>query len=324
MRYRFDVRVDAEAFRKMLEADVRRGLAARPRSLPPKYFYDERGAELFDRITELPEYYLTRAEDALLPGVSRDVLGRITPDDIVELGPGSGRKVRIFLDRLVPGAIRYVPVDFGRDGLADAVTRLTRRYGRLRVHALVGDFERDLHHVPPASGRRLVLFLGSTIGNFDPPAREALLRRIRELLGPDDRLLLGVDLVKARAVLEAAYDDAAGVTREFNRNVLRVINHALAADFNPEAFRHRAVYDEAASRVEMHLVAIGDQRVRIAGLGMTLEFRDGDDIWTESSYKFTRASTETALAKAELALECWYTDAGERFGLALARPIAAR
>jgi L-histidine Nalpha-methyltransferase len=324
MRYQFDVRVDAEAFRKMLEADVRRGLAARPRSLPPKYFYDERGAELFDRITELPEYYLTRAEDALLPGVSRDVLGRITPDDIVELGPGSGRKVRIFLDRLVPGAIRYVPVDFGRDGLADAVTRLTRRYGRLRVHALVGDFERDLHHVPPASGRRLVLFLGSTIGNFDPPAREALLRRIRELLGPDDRLLLGVDLVKARAVLEAAYDDAAGVTREFNRNVLRVINHALAADFNPEAFRHRAVYDEAASRVEMHLVAIGDQRVRIAGLGMTLEFRDGDDIWTESSYKFTRASTETALAKAELALECWYTDAGERFGLALARPIAAR
>ena len=324
MRYHFDVRVDAEAFRKMLEADVRRGLAARPRSLPPKYFYDEHGATLFDRITELPEYYLTRAEDALLPGVSRDVLGRITPDDIVELGPGSGRKVRVFLDRLVPGAIRYVPVDFGRDGLADAVTRLTRRYGRLRVHALVGDFERDLHHVPPASGRRLVLFLGSTIGNFDPPAREALLRRIRELLGPDDRLLLGVDLVKGRAVLEAAYDDAAGVTREFNRNVLRVINRALGADFSPEAFRHRAVYDEAASRVEMHLVAIGDQRVRISGLDMTLDFRDGDNIWTESSYKFTRASTEAALAAAALTLECWYTDAAERFGLALARPVSAR
>jgi L-histidine N-alpha-methyltransferase len=319
-RCRFDVRVDDAAFRAMLEADVRRGLESRPRSIPPKYFYDERGAALFERITQLPEYYLTRAEEAMLPDVARDVVARAAPDDVVELGPGSCRKIRAFLDLLAPAALRYVPVDFGRDGLAEAVTRLTRGYGRLRVHAVVGDFERDLDHVPPPLGQRLALFLGSTIGNFDPPARAALLRRIRRLLGPDGRVVLGVDLVKDRRVLEAAYDDAAGVTREFNRNVLHVINRALGADFNVEAFRHHAFYDADASRIEMHLLAMGAQRVRIPRLDMTLDLADGEDIWTESSYKFTRDSTEAALAQAGLALERWYTDDEQRFGLALARP----
>jgi L-histidine N-alpha-methyltransferase len=323
-RCRFDVRVDDEAFRAMLEADVRRGLSRRPRSIPPKYFYDARGAALFERITELPEYYLTRVEEAMLPDVAREVLARVAPQEIVELGPGSCRKVRTFLDLLAPAALRYVPVDFGRDGLAAAVTRLTRRYRQLSVHAVVGDFEHDLDHVPPAVGRRVVIFLGSTIGNFDPPAREALLRRIHRLLGDDGRLLLGVDLVKDRAVLEAAYDDAAGVTREFNRNVLHVMNHALGADFRPEAFRHHAFYAEAASRIEMHLLATGAQRVRLARLGMTLDLDDGEDIWTESSYKFTRASAETTLAAAGLSLEAWYTDPEQRFGLALARRAPAR
>jgi len=255
----------------------------------------------------------------MLPEVARDVIAHSAPQEILELGPGSCRKVRAFLDASASAAQRYVPVDFGRDGLAAGVARLTRRYGALRVHAVVGDFERDLVHAPAPTGRRLVLFLGSTIGNFEPPAREALLRRIAGLLGDDGRLLLGVDLVKDRATLEAAYDDAAGVTRTFNRNVLRVVNRALGADFRPDEFRHHAFYDPAASRIEMHLVAMGRQRVRIPALDMRLDLPDGEDIWTESSYKFTRESIEAVLKSAGLALERWYTDAADRFGLVLAR-----
>jgi L-histidine N-alpha-methyltransferase len=168
------------------------------------------------------------------------------------------------------------------------------------------------------------MFLGSTIGNFDPLPRCHLLAAIRRLLGADGRLLLGVDLVKDRRVLETAYDDAAGVTREFNRNVLRVVNRRLGGDFRPEAFRHRAVWDGAASRIEMHLVATAPQRVRLTRLGLVLDFVEGDDIWTESSYKFTRASTAGMLAEAGLALEAWFTDSARRFGLVLARPAPGR
>jgi len=306
----------------MLADDVRRGFARRPWSLPPKYFYDDAGAALFDRITELPEYYLTRVEHALLPIVGKELARDLAPADLVELGPGSCGKVRTLIDALGAGDARYVAVDFGRDGLARAVTSLSRDYPRLRVHAVVGDFERDLGRVPPPAGRRLALFLGSTIGNFDPDASRGLLAHIRTLLGAGDRLLLGVDLVKERAVLEAAYDDAAGVTREFNRNVLRVINQALGADFRPEAFRHVARYDDAASRIEMHLVAESAQRVRVPALDMTIDVESGDDIWTESSYKFTQASTDAMLRDAGLALERWYTDDGRRFGLALAGPAS--
>ena len=322
-RCRFDVRADDAAFLAMLEDDARRGLARRPRSIPPKYFYDEAGSRLFERITRLPEYYLTRVEEALLERVAADVVARVGPRDVVELGPGSCGKVRWFLDALgaTPGA-RYVPVDFGRDGLGQAVRALTRDYEWLDVHALVGDFERHLGHVPPPVGPRLALFLGSTIGNFEPDARRALLRGIRQALGAGGALLLGVELVKDRRVLEAAYDDAAGVTRAFNRNVLRVVNHALDADFRPEEYRHHAFYDEGASRIEMHLVAERPQRVHVKRLGMVLDLSAGEDIWTENSYKFTRASSEAMLAGAGLRLDEWYTDAGQRFGLALARARA--
>jgi L-histidine N-alpha-methyltransferase len=322
-RCRFDVHADEAAFLAMLEADVRRGLARRPRSIPPKYFYDEAGAQLFERITGLPEYYLTRVEEALLAKVAPAIVHRVSPSDVVELGPGSCRKVRWFLDAIQhAGSLRYVPVDFGRDGLSHAVSALARDYGRLRVHAVVGDFERHLPHVPAPEGRRLALFLGSTIGNFDPDARRPLLGDIRAMLGADGRLLLGVDLVKERRVLEAAYDDAAGVTRDFNRNVLHVINRALDADFRPHEYRHLAFYDAASSRIEMHLVASTAQRVHLSRLGMTIDFDEGEDIWTESSYKFTRASTEAMLADAGLGMEEWYTDEGERFGLALASPVS--
>ena len=323
-RCRFDVHADDAAFVKMLEADVRRGLSARPRSIPPKYFYDEIGARLFERITELPEYYLTRVEASLLSRVAGEVAQRTAPDEIVELGPGSCRKVRWLFDALrSPAGMRYVPIDFGRDGLRDAVSGLTRDYGWLHVHGVIGDFERDLVHVPAPIGRRLALFLGSTIGNFEPAARAALLGEIGRLLGADGRLLLGVDLVKERSILEPAYDDAAGVTAAFNRNILAVVNRALGADFRLDAYRHHAFYNDVASRIEMHLLATTPQRVHLPRLDMVLDLHEGDGIWTESSYKFTRASTEAMLADGGLALDGWYTDEHDRFGLALARPAAS-
>lgn len=321
--YQLDVHTDEAQFLARMADDVRRGLTARPRWLPPKYFYDEAGGQLFERITELPEYYLTRAEESILREIAPALISRLRPQDFVELGPGSCHKVRFMLDALPSrDGTRYVAVDVGRDGLVQAVARLADDYPALRVHAVVGDFERHLAKVPPPSGRRLVLFLGSTIGNFPRPPRRALLTELGQLLGADGHLLLGVDLVKDRRVLEAAYDDAAGVTREFNRNVLRHLNHALDGDFVPEAFRHHAVYDVEAARIEMHLIATAPQRVRLERLDLTVTFDAGEGIWTESSYKFTRESTEAMLAEAGLALEEWHTDRAGEFGLALARPAA--
>jgi len=213
-----------------------------------------------------------------------------------------------------------VAVDVGRDSLVQAVTALAHRYPWLHVHAVVGDFERHLARLPLPVGRRLALFLGSTIGNFASLPRQALLAQIRHLLGADGRLLLGVDLVKDHDELNAAYDDAAGITAEFNRNILRIVNRAVDADFVPEKWRHHAFYNATASRIEMHLLADEPQRVILRKLGVKLDFDRGEGIWTENSYKFTRESTEAMLAEAGLALEEWYTDAGCRFGLVLARP----
>jgi L-histidine N-alpha-methyltransferase len=320
-RYRLDVHSDEAQFLARMADDVRRGLTARPRWLPPKYFYDEAGGRLFERITELPEYYLTRAEESILRDIAGPLVGRLRPRDFVELGPGSCRKVRVLLDALPRSVgVRYVAVDVGRDGLTLAATALAEEYPSVHVHAVVGDFERHLACLPPPSGRRLVLFFGSTIGNFDPPARRALLAGIRRLLGADGRLLLGVDLVKDRGVLEAAYDDAAGVTAEFNRNVLRHVNHVVDGDFRPEAYRHHAFYNADAGRIEMHLLAGAPQHVRLRSLGLALDFDEGDGIWTESSYKFTRDGTEAVLAEAGLEPEEWHTDAEGRFGLVLCRP----
>jgi len=319
-RFTLDVHIDeAELAARMIE-DVRRGLTDRPRWLPPKYFYDEAGSRLFDRITELPEYYLTRAEESILREIAKPLVERLRPRDVVELGPGSCRKARFLLDALPRAAgARYVGVDVGREGLTLATRALVEDYPSLHVHAVVGDFERHLAHVPPPSGRRLVLFLGSTIGNFDASARVALLSDMRALLGADDRILLGLDLVKDRRTLEAAYDDSAGVTAEFNRNVLRHVNSVVDGNFDPEAFRHRAFYDAEAGRIEMHLIAGTPQRVELKRLGLTLDFDAGDGIWTENSYKFTREGTEAMLAAAGLELEEWYTDAERRFGLLLCR-----
>jgi len=318
MAYRADVHVDDDALRAALAADVRRGLAARQKWLPPKYFYDAAGSALFERITRLPEYYLTRAEHALLDAHAPAILDASQPREIVELGAGSPAKVRRLL-AVLNGAgplARYVPVDVDASTLAVAGRTLLSEGTVDEVHAVIGDFERDLSQVPAPAGRRLVTFLGSTLGNLDAAARHGLLLAIRALLDDEDRFLLGVDLVKSPRVLHAAYDDAEGVTAEFNRNVLRVINRRLAADFEPEAFGHYARWDADEARVEMHLVAATDHRVRVADLDLTVSFEAGETIWTESSYKFTRASVDTMLDGAGLRLLRWDTDGA--FALALA------
>jgi L-histidine N-alpha-methyltransferase len=320
VRYRVDVHADVHTRLKAMAEDVLRGLGTRPRSLPPKYFYDAAGSRLFDDITRLPEYYLTRVEDALLDTLAPALMRTLAPRDVVELGSGFSVKTRRLLDARGGGALRYTPVDVDETTVAASAERLLAADPALEVHAVVGDFEHHLVHVPAPSGRRLVLFLGSTIGNLDPPERLALLAQVRGLLRRGDRLLLGVDLVKDTAVLEAAYNDAAGVTAAFNRNILSVVNRSLGATFRPELFRHHAWYNAAAQRIEMHLVSDRAQTVRVRDLGLTIHLDPAETIWTESSYKFTRASTRAMLVAAGLRLDGWHTDAGERFALAVAAP----
>jgi L-histidine N-alpha-methyltransferase len=317
-----DVRIDRRSRRAALAADVARGLTATPKSLPPKYFYDATGSKLFEAITRLPEYYLTRTEWALLQAHAPGLMQRLQPREIVEIGAGGGAKSRLLLDARDGhgGPLRYVPVDVDDRGMARAARALTAAYAFVEVHGVVGDFERHLGHVPPATGRRLVAFLGSTIGNLDAPARHDFLRAVRGLLAGGDRFLLGVDLVKDPRILEPAYDDAAGVTRAFNRNVLRVVNRALAADFVPGAFRHVAFYNRDAARIEMHLVPARPQVVRIRALDLSVQIAAEERIWTESSYKFTRAGVEAMLRESGLALEQWHTDAETLFALVVAAP----
>jgi L-histidine N-alpha-methyltransferase len=313
--------MDDESRRQALAEDVRAGLLSRPMTLPPKYFYDAAGSALFERITRLPEYYLTRAESEILVDLAPRLVRDLMPADIVELGAGSAAKLAMLLEPVNGNgqAIRYVPVDVDAGTLQAGASVLMGRYPFLRVHAVVGDFERHLGHVPPPAGRRLVLFLGSTIGNQDPAPRDRLLRQIRALLRDGgDRALIGVDLVKDPAVIEAAYNDSLGVTRDFNRNILRVVNRALDGDFRPEAFAHLALYNSEAARIEMHLVATTPQEVRLRRLDLTIRLAEGERIWTENSYKFTDASVRGMLEAAGLLLVGWHVDPARRFGVALA------
>lgn len=320
MGYRADVHVDRLELHAALADDVRRGLRGRPKSLPPKYFYDAVGSALFERITRLPEYYLTRAEHALLDAHARGILREARPEEIVELGAGSPAKFRRLLAATNGTPVRrYVPIDVDGGMLEESSRALLRDHPDLDIHAVVGDFERHLDRVPPASGRRLIAFLGSTIGNLDAAARQRLLVGLRGLLGDGDRLLLGMDLVKNLAALEAAYDDAEGVTAAFNRNILRVVNRELRANFRPEAFRHVARWNDADSRVEMHLAANDRQIATVQDLDMAVAVEPGETIWTESSHKFTRLSAEAMLAAAGLALVSWHTDGTYALAVGAAR-----
>ena len=312
-----DVRIDCYGVHDTMAADVRDGLSRSLKELPPKYFYDERGSQLFDRITTLPEYYPTRCE--------RSILNRHAPAivdgtrELVELGSGSASKTRALLYAMAgAGSLRrYVPFDVDESVIQACALELVEMYPGLRVHGVVGDFERDLERVPDGE-RRLFAFLGGTIGNFYPDERQGFLARLHDLMLPGDRLLIGTDLVKDRSVLEAAYNDSQGVTAEFNRNVLRVLNDSLGADFEPEAFEHVAFFDEANSWIEMRLRAKGAQTVRVDGADLSLTFADGEEMRTEISAKFTEEAVERELAGAGLQLDEFFTDAGDLFGLAFA------
>ena len=304
-----------------MRADARVGLTASPKVLPPKWFYDEEGCRLFDEITRLPEYYPTRTERAILARHARDIAERTSADTLVELGSGTSEKTRLLLDALsAQGSLRrFVPFDVSEPTLRDAAGAIEGEYPGVDVHAVVGDFERHLDRLP-AGGTRLVAFLGSTIGNLDPAGRARFYRRLAAGLAPDDALLLGTDLVKDTTRLVAAYDDDAGVTAAFNRNVLSVLNRELAADFVPERFAHVARWNPEQEWIEMRLRSQGAQTVRVHELDLQVEFADCEEMRTEISAKFRRERVEAELERAGLALVTWWTDPGGDFALSLSIP----
>lgn len=301
--------------------EVRLGLTGKPKELAPKYFYDERGSQLFERITELPEYYPTRAEREILADRSSEILAAAgEPATLVELGSGSAAKTRHLLSAMQEaGCLRtYVPVDISEEITHETAEALVREYPGLEVRGLVCDFEHDLERIPNGGGGRLVAFLGGTIGNLYPAARRAFLARLAALMGPEDRILLGTDLVKEPARLEAAYDDSEGVTAEFNRNVLLVLNRELDADFDPDAFEHVARYDPSEARMDIRLRSLADQSVRVDALDLTVRFVAGEEMRTEISSKFTRERLEDVYAEAGLTLGGWFTDPAGDYALSLA------
>jgi L-histidine N-alpha-methyltransferase len=317
---RIDSHLDGSEERSLAD-DVLDGLTRPFKELPPKHFYDARGAELFDRICELPEYYPTRAEHAILTEQAADLAALTNAVEIVELGSGTAAKTRVLLDALhASGTLaRYVPVDVTETVVRDCAAELTDEYPGLRVHGVIGDFERHLDHVPAAVGPRIVAFLGGTIGNFPPGSRRRVLREIARLLGPEDHLLMGTDLVKDPEVLEAAYDDAQGVTAEFNRNVLRVLNRELEADFDPDDFDHVALFDREHEWIEMRLRARREHTTLVRALDLPVRFRAGEELRTEISAKFTPERVESDLAASGLELVRWLTDPDELFALTLSR-----
>jgi L-histidine Nalpha-methyltransferase len=301
--------------------DVRLGLTADPKELPPKYFYDERGSQLFEQITELPEYYPTRAERAILAERSTEIVAAAgEPRTLVELGSGSAAKTRHLLDAMRDAGCldRYVPVDISAEITRETAHSLVAEYPGLEVHGLVCDFEQDLERIPDGEGGRLIAFLGGTVGNLYPAARRNFLTRVAALLGPQDRFLLGTDLVKDTGRLEAAYDDAAGVTAEFNKNVLLVLNRELGADFDPSSFEHVARFDRDAAHMDIRLRSLIDQTVRIDGLDLTVRFAAGEEMRTEISSKFTRSRLEAIYLEAGLQPAGWFADPQSDYALTLA------
>ena len=319
---RIDVFFTSDDKKKSLMRDVQHGLTSRPKTLPPKYFYDSVGSELFEQITELPEYYLTRTESQLLSSVARTTISRVRPEEVIELGSGSSTKAKVVLEpAYATGQLSsYIPFDVSESALTMAAEELTQEYPSLNVHGIVGDFETDLDKIPQPSGRRLLLLLGSTIGNLNADSRHTFLGAIRAILGPEDALLLGVDLVKSVDMLHAAYNDKLGITAAFNLNILTVLNRELGANFNPDEFQHYAFYNPSSARVEMHLIPYVKQIVVIESLRLSIEIQPNESIWTESSYKFTRESTVTMLETAGFSLKNWSTDSDEQVGLVLATP----
>ncbi len=301
---------------------VREGLSCPFKELPPKYFYDERGSALFERITEMPEYYPTRIERQILEGGAAAIVAAAQPTTLIELGSGAASKTRCLLDPMsAAGSLEtYIPVDISEEITRRVADELVREYEGLRVRGIVCDYETHLERIPREEGG-LIAFLGGTIGNFRPAARRSFLARIATLMYPGDRFLLGTDLVKDPARLEAAYNDAGGVTAEFNRNVLSVLNRELGANFDTELFEHVAFWDADNEWIDIRLRSLAEQFIDITELDMRVHFARNEEMRTEISTKFTRERLESSYADAGLELVEWWTDPDELYALSLSRAI---
>ncbi|MFI6048670.1 L-histidine N(alpha)-methyltransferase [Streptomyces violascens] len=299
-----------------LRADVLHGLTGTPKTLPPKWFYDARGSELFEEITRLPDYYPTRAEREILHHRAAEISAATGAHTLVELGSGSSEKTRLLLDAL-PAPLTYIPVDVSESALAGAAEGLLADHPGLRVHALIADFTQVLE-LPEAPGPRLVAFLGGTIGNLQPAERAEFLTSVRKLMTPGDSLLIGTDLVKEESVLVRAYDDPTGVTAAFNKNVLSVIDRELGADFDPDDFGHVALWNREEEWIEMRLRARRDVTVKIPELDLVVSFTAGEELRTEVSAKFREEGVRAELGAAGFVPSRWWTDAAGRFALSLA------
>lgn len=319
--YRLDVHLPPEYGSDALRRDVLRGLTSTPKSLPPKWFYDKVGSALFEQITRLPEYYPTRAEREILEAHAAHIASVSDTDTLVELGSGSSTKTRLLIDAMIAsqGLQTYVALDVSEDALCEAADSLVRDYQGLQVHALVADFTTQLDLLP-SSGKRLVIFLGGTLGNFEPEPRASFLQQVRDCLSTNDRFLLGADLVKSPSVLIPAYDDAAGTTAAFNRNVLEVLNRGLDANFVPDNFDHVALWDDVNEWIEMRLCSRRAQAVRVNALDLDVSFVEGESMRTEVSAKFRRERLETEMDAAGFVESGWWTDSEDLFSLSLWQP----
>lgn len=313
-----DVLLGPDDLTDALRADVRRGLTDTPKELPPKWFYDDRGCELFDAITRLPEYYPTETERSILRHHATEIVASSGADTLVELGSGTSDKTRTLLDAMAAGGQlrRFVPFEVNEATLRAAAAAIDREYRGVSVHGVVGDFERHLARIP-TDGRRMIGFLGGTIGNFLPAERKRFLTDLADVMQPGDSLLLGTDLVKDVERLELAYDDARGVTAEFNLNVLRVVNRELGADFDLRRFEHVACFDTDNEWIEMRLRATDTQTVTVEALDLVVEFEAGEEMRTEISAKFRQAGVASELAAAGLRLDQWLTDPRGDFAVSL-------
>jgi L-histidine Nalpha-methyltransferase len=315
-----DVDLPEDGFWAGMAEDVREGLSSPFKEIPPKYFYDERGSELFERITELPEYYPTRAERTILESGAAEIVAAASPTTLIELGSGAASKTRILLNAMRDaGSLEtYVPVDISEEITRRVAEELVDEYEGLRVHGVVADYETHLERIPREEGG-LIAFLGGTIGNFRPGPRRSFLARIATLMYPGDSFLLGTDLVKDRELLEAAYNDSAGVTAEFNKNVLHVLNRELDADFDPDRFEHVAFWDADNQWIDIRLRSLAEQFSDVPALDMRVHFARNEEMRTEISTKFTRQRLEASYADAGLELVEWWTDPDQLFALSLAR-----
>lgn len=305
-----------------LKDDVTSGLFSARKQLPAKYFYDDRGSELFDRICDEPEYYPTRTEDALLKQSAEDIIANVNPSQIIEFGSGMSRKIRHLFDACskLECYPTYIPFDVCDDVMIKSGEELAEKYSWLDVAPLSGDYTAGLGNLPVASGKNLLMFLGGTIGNFTEKQGIEFLREVRELMGDEDQLLLGADRVKHPDILHAAYNDVAGITAEFNLNLLDVLNREMGADFDRKNFEHYAFYNPDENQIEMHLVCMCDQNVWFEGLQRSLAFKEGDGVRTEISRKFTRETLEDLLRSAGFEVESHFEASGYPFSLVLAKP----